>query len=87
MKKAFKTALELKTLIATAMVARALPMEAADILILGGTNSWTTGMRRLEADSDVGRLAAMREIGHELRATYRYSRAPGLSRNSSAEYV
>jgi hypothetical protein len=87
MKKAFKTATELKTLIAAEMLTRALPMEAADILILGGPTGWTTGMHRHGKDSDVDRLSAMGEIARQLAAIYRYSRVPGLSRNSAPEYV
>jgi hypothetical protein len=87
MKKAFKTAQELKTLIAAEMLARALPMEAADILILGGTNGWTAGMHRQGKDSDLSRLSAMDDIARRLSATYRYSQVPGLSRNSAPEYV
>ena len=86
-KKAFKTAQELKTLIAAEMLTRALPLEAADILILGGSDGWTTGMLRRGKDSDRNRLSAMGEIARQLSATYRYSRLPGLSRNSAPEYV
>jgi hypothetical protein len=87
MKKPFKTAQELKTLIAAEMLARALPMEAADVLILGSSNNWTTGMLRRDKGSDLKRLSAMGAIARQLGATYRYSRVPGLSRNSAPQYV
>jgi hypothetical protein len=77
----------LKTLIAAEMLARALPMEAANILILARTNGWIAGMHRQDKDSDLARLCAMDDIARRLSATYRYSQVPGLSCNSAPEYV